>query len=66
MPAAAADTTAPVITVRAPAFNSVNATGYVATTIHVGKSGNSFLSVVGKSAQTCTHVPGLVNGHFHM
>ena len=37
-PAVAADTTPPVITVRAPAANSVNATGYVATTVYVGKA----------------------------
>ena len=34
----AADTTPPGITVRAPAANSVNATGYVATTVYVGKA----------------------------
>ena len=37
-PVVAADTTPPVITVRAPAANSVNATGYVATTVYVGES----------------------------
>ena len=37
-PAVAADTTPPVITVRAPASNSINATGYVDTTVYVGMS----------------------------
>ena len=35
-PTATADTSPPVITVRAPARNSINATGYVATTVYVG------------------------------
>ena len=35
-PAATVDTSPPVITVRAPARNSINATGYVATTVYVG------------------------------
>ena len=34
-----ADSTAPVIIVRAPAFNSVNATGFVTTTVYVGMFG---------------------------
>ncbi|KAL9589637.1 MAG: hypothetical protein Q9203_001560 [Teloschistes exilis] len=39
-PAAAADTTAPVITVRAPASNSVSLGDYVTTTIYVGTAYN--------------------------
>ena len=43
-PAATPDTSAPVITVRAPARNSNNATGYVATTVYVGMP-NTAISV---------------------
>lgn len=40
-PAVAADMTAPVITVRAPAFNSIRDDGLVTTTVYVGMAGIS-------------------------
>lgn len=48
-PTATADTSPPVITVRAPASNSINATGYVATTVYVGTPNTSALVCSGVS-----------------